>query len=62
MSQTEVPDLPDGLVAVVKQDCPTCELITPVLLELAEKSDLTVFSQDDPSFPAEISNRQMEDD
>jgi len=62
MSQTEIPDLPDGLVAVVKQDCPTCELIAPVLGELAEKSDLTVFTQDDPNFPAEISNRILDAD
>ena len=28
------PDLPDGLVAVVKRDCPTCTLVAPVLAEL----------------------------
>ena len=62
MSQTEVPDLPDGLVAVVKQDCATCEMIIPVLVELAERSDLTVFTQDDPNFPAEISDPRFDAD
>src|SRR5436305_15149403 len=41
----------DGLVAVVKRDCPTCELIAPVLGELARRAGLTVFTQDDPTFP-----------
>ncbi|NNE96292.1 MAG: thioredoxin [Acidimicrobiales bacterium] len=41
-----------GLVAVVKRDCPTCELVVPVLLELlTSDADLDVFVQDDPSFP-----------
>ena len=41
----------DGLVAVVKRDCPTCELTAPVLGELARRAGLTVVTQDDPSFP-----------
>ena len=45
--------LPDGLVAIVKRDCPTCTLIAPVLAELRDRANvpLTVYSQDDPSFP-----------
>ncbi len=44
--------LPDGLVAVVKRDCPTCTLVAPVLAELAAGGErLTVYCQDDPSFP-----------
>src|SRR5437763_9001496 len=44
--------LPDvGLVAVVKRDCPTCVLTAPVLGELARRAGITVFTQDDPSFP-----------
>jgi hypothetical protein len=39
----------DGLVAVVKRECPTCTLVAPVLAQLGEL--LTVYSQDDPSFP-----------
>lgn len=46
------PTLPDGVVAVVKRDCPTCTLVAPVLGELAARGvPLTVYSQDDPSFP-----------
>jgi thiol-disulfide isomerase/thioredoxin len=47
------PSLPDGLVAVVKRDCPTCQLVVPVLEQLANDGDepLTVFTQDDPTFP-----------
>ena len=45
--------LPDGLVAIVKADCPTCRLVEPVLHELAAGDErLTVVTQDDPSFPA----------
>ena len=47
--------LPDGLVAVVKQDCPTCRLVAPVLAEVAAAGvPLTVYSQDDPTFPSEV--------
>jgi hypothetical protein len=42
----------DGLIAVVKRDCPTCELVEPVLKRLQETgTPLTIYSQDDPSFP-----------
>jgi hypothetical protein len=46
--------LPDGLVAVVKRDCPTCNLVEPVLARLSEEVALTVYSQDDPTFPAGV--------
>ena len=46
------PILPEGLVAFVKRDCPTCELVAPVLAQLADACGVTVYSQDDPSFPA----------
>src|SRR3990172_5453925 len=43
----------DGLIAVVKRGCPTCTLIEPVIRQLAvEGKPLTVFTQDDPVFPA----------
>ena len=46
------PPLPDGVVAIVKRDCPTCRLVAPVLAELADADvPLTVYSQDDPTFP-----------
>ncbi|MEA3214646.1 MAG: hypothetical protein QOJ19_802 [Acidimicrobiia bacterium] len=51
------PVLPDGLVAVVKRDCPTCELVAPVLGQLAASgSPLTVYTQDDPSFPENLAS------
>ena len=43
--------LPDGWVAIVKRDCPTCVLVEPVLHQLAAAGPLTVYSQDDPGFP-----------
>ncbi|HEX6380064.1 MAG TPA: thioredoxin family protein, partial [Acidimicrobiia bacterium] len=44
--------LPEGIVVVVKADCPTCQLVAPVLGELrAAGLELTVFTQDDPAFP-----------
>ncbi len=46
----------NGLVVVVKRDCPTCVLIEPVLQRLTEQGDLTVYSQDDPSFPEGIAD------
>ena len=46
---------PDGLLAVVKRDCPTCTLVAPVLAEIAAgEHPLAVISQDDPSFPATV--------
>ena len=49
-----VSSLPDGLVAFVKRDCPTCVMVAPVLATLKGSGPLTVFSQDDPSFPAGV--------
>jgi len=51
-SPRTVPALPTGLVAFVKRECPTCSLVAPVLARLASEAALTVFSQDDPSFPS----------
>jgi hypothetical protein len=47
----------DGLVAVVKRDCPTCVMAAPVLGELAGRHGLTVYSQDDPAFPETVPER-----
>src|SRR5947208_509953 len=48
-------NLPDGVVAVVKRDCPTCQLVAPVLTQLrAAGVPLTVFSQDGPKFADNI--------
>ncbi len=46
------PQLPDGLVAIVKRECPTCRVVAPVLGDLADGDvPLTVYTQDDPTFP-----------
>ncbi len=44
----------DGLIAVVKRDCPTCVLAAPVLGELARARGLVVYTQDDPGFPETV--------
>jgi hypothetical protein len=52
------------LAAVVKRDCPTCALVEPVLkqLDAAPGIELTVFSQDDPTFPSGITNVTFDED
>jgi hypothetical protein len=40
-------DLADGIVAVVKRDCPTCTLVAPVVAELTERLGVVVVSEDD---------------
>lgn len=47
------PPVSDGLVAVVKRECPACQLVVPVLEQLALDAGLTVFTQDDPTFPVD---------
>ncbi len=48
-------DLPDGLIVVAKRECPTCAMLEPVYAELAAGDwPFSVFTQDDPSFPAGI--------
>jgi hypothetical protein len=39
----------------VKRECPTCELVAPVLAELVGRVELTVYTQDDLSFPEGVS-------
>lgn len=43
--------LPNGLVAFVKRDCPTCELVVPALSQLRDGPGVTIYTQDDPLFP-----------
>ena len=56
--------LPEGIVAVVKQDCPTCVLVDPVLKEIESRGlDVTVYVQDDVDFPSAatvIDDRELE--
>jgi hypothetical protein len=65
MSEIERPrrPLPDGIVAFVKRDCPTCETVAPVLRELAKHVDLSIYSQDDLAFPEgveSLDDRELE--
>ena len=49
--------LENGWVVFVKRDCPTCELVQPVLRTMADAgTELQVFSQDDPEFPTGIAS------
>lgn len=41
----------DEFIAVVKADCPTCQLIVPVLHDVAGARHLVIHPQDDPAFP-----------
>ncbi|MEY2421851.1 MAG: hypothetical protein QOI95_1918 [Acidimicrobiaceae bacterium] len=52
------------LVAVVKRECPTCTLIEPVLkqLDATDGIELTVFTQDDPMFPAGVASVSFDED
>ena len=38
-------------LVVLKRDCETCKLVEPVLAALRDEFPLTLYSQDDPSFP-----------
>jgi hypothetical protein len=49
------PVLPNGVVAFVKRDCPTCEVVVPVLREIGKQVPLTIYTQDDPAFPEGLS-------
>ena len=51
--------LKDGLIAVLKEDCPTCQLVVPVLGQLvAESAVLTIYSQDSLPFLAELATHK----
>ncbi len=53
---TSPPALPDGFVVIVKQECATCQMVEPVLATLAAGPiPLTVYTQDNPDFPAHLS-------
>ena len=45
--------LPDGIVVIVKDECETCHAVEPVLRQLADAVRLTIYTQDDPSFPSD---------
>ena len=51
-AQLSAAPLPDGLVAFVKRDCPTCVLVAPVLARArAARAASRSTRQDDPAFP-----------
>ena len=50
------PQLPDGLVAIVKRECATCVMVDPLFANIATSgTPLTVYTQDDPTFPTSVS-------
>lgn len=55
------PRLPDGVVAVVKRDCETCQMVVPVLRQWAAGGRLTVYTQDDPAFPGDPASHHDDD-
>jgi hypothetical protein len=62
ISAVRAPVLPDGLVVVVKRECATCEMVVPVLRELAVGTEaLTIYTQDDPTFPPGVAARHDAD-
>ena len=53
LMDTDLELFSDGYVAFVKEDCPTCLLIEPVLSRFAGSGQLNaIFSQDNKNFPA----------
>ncbi|MBT4983501.1 MAG: thioredoxin family protein, partial [Ilumatobacter sp.] len=46
------PTLPDGIVIIVKEECETCQTVVPVLQQLHAATELTVYTQDNASFPS----------
>jgi len=56
------PDLPNGFVVIVKRECATCQMVEPVLSHIASATNsLTVYTQDDPTFPSSVSPIHDED-
>lgn len=56
------PQLPDGIVAIVKRECATCVMVDPLFAHIAESGvPLTVYTQDDPTFPASVTAIHDED-
>ncbi|MGB0821734.1 MAG: thioredoxin, partial [Ilumatobacteraceae bacterium] len=54
-------DLTDGLTVVVKRDCETCQMVEPVIAEIASVLSIRVITQDDPSFPGSV-DREHDDE
>ena len=43
--------LPDGVHVIVKRDCATCVMVAPLLIQLQSSHGITIYSQDEASFP-----------
>ncbi len=41
----------DGFIVIVKRECATCVMVTPVIQRLVVECDAVVYTQDDPTFP-----------
>jgi len=56
------PQLPDGIVVIVKRECATCQMVDPVLSDISAAGlPLTVYTQDDPNFPTSVPSHHDED-
>ena len=47
-------DLRDGVVVFAKRECETCQMVEPVLGQLAKSLPTVILTQDDPTFPSII--------
>ncbi|MEM8859074.1 MAG: thioredoxin [Chloroflexota bacterium] len=51
----------DGIIAVVKEDCPTCQLVVPVLEHMAKSGQLSkIWSQDELAFLESVTGTDVE--
>jgi len=55
------PPLPEGLVVIVKRECETCVMVVPVLGALQQQPGLTIYVQDDPTFPEGLQKTHDQD-
>ena len=62
-SSVSRPQLPDGLVAFVKRDCPTCVDVASVFEEICVRGPgITIYTQDDPTFPEGVDSKHHDHD
>lgn len=50
----------DGLIVIAKRDCPTCDMVEPLLGVLADAGPLTVLVQDDPAYAAGVPGAEFD--
>ena len=61
MTRPGAPTLPDGVVVFLKRECECCRMVAPLLPRLGSASTLTVYTQDDPSFPGVVAAQHDHD-